>query len=60
MTRKHFAAIAETLRASRVDHASDTAHRYTCLQMASTLKRFNANFDRERFLAACGASTEEG
>lgn len=50
MTRKHFEAIACTVRNSAVD---DAARATIARELAVTLSRFNSGFDRERFIAAC-------
>jgi len=67
MTKKHFIEIAATLKSERdswiVDHQqTDDPAAYTgptpldgtVLRLASTFKSINPNFDRARFLAACG------
>ena len=60
MTRMQFVAIAETLRNSRPEDTAgmeDTGYDawLTIVEnMANTLAGFNSNFDRGRFLAACG------
>ena len=63
MTRKHFQAIADELASARpvegspdVKHAWQAHHTWKriCEQMASMLRTQNPNFDRERFLRACG------
>ena len=47
MTKKHFEAIAKTLRDNKAD-------KYVCEALAFDFGLFNPNFDRERFLTACG------
>ena len=62
MTRKHFQAIADSLRDAKPPHMGDPAvykvkleqWGRTCERMADTMRGFNPNFDRERFLSACG------
>lgn len=58
MTRKHFEAIAATNKA-RVEHYSTTERDriilYTLIvEQADVFATFNPNFDRDRFLTACG------
>jgi hypothetical protein len=56
MTRKHFEAIARIMR----DHtpvqgeAVDITHRDTVDALADYFATENPNFDRGRFVAACG------
>ncbi len=65
MTRKHFNAIADSLRFSRpiVDLTSAQGRgrldqwQTDCLAMADTCKSFNGRFDRDRFLGACSIET---
>ena len=47
MSRKHFEAVAYTLRAN-------VANKELCLELAYQFKAFNSNFDISRFLTACG------
>jgi hypothetical protein len=57
MTRKHFKAIAATLR-RELQYADDTSSEIaiedTAKALCSIFAEFNPNFDRGRFLAACG------
>lgn len=53
MTRKHFQAIADVIRKYGGDEGRKAL---MALEMAATLRQFNPNFDRERFIRAC---TEE-
>lgn len=51
MTRKHFEAIARTIRTLDLDAAE---MRIVAIAMARTLATFNPAFNRGRFLKACG------
>lgn len=51
MERRHFEFIAETIRTIEDDEIRRHVARRFCAKLAST----NANFDRERFMIACGA-----
>jgi len=61
MTRKHFEAIAQAFRKAN-DHPDLSRARGPAMRLgidismfavADELAKFNPNFDRERFLAAC-------
>lgn len=58
MTRKDYELIAKTIHATRFghDHDEDATRGIDAVAEALTtqLKRDNPNFDRERFLRACG------
>ena len=67
MTRQHFAAIAASLKATRPENIPADAFARspyeagvwdawttTVYGIADTLQGFNLNFDRSRFLTACG------
>lgn len=66
MTKKHFIAIAEIIRENGnivgVNELQDLAAKATAKQIAKDLARFfagqNTNFDRTRFLDACGVFDE--
>jgi hypothetical protein len=47
MSRKHFVAVAETLKAQQ-------ANKELCIELAYQFKVFNTNFDIARFMLACG------
>ena len=47
MTKKHFEAIARTLKANN-------AREELCWNMAQEFKQFNNLFNRTRFMTACG------
>jgi hypothetical protein len=55
VTRKHFELIAETLRGA-VETNADSRDALPTLaaHFADALRRTNPNFNRARFLAACG------
>lgn len=53
MTRKHFEAIAETLKAQEAPTAM-------CLAFVSMCKRENSRFSPDRFLTACGLAQVDG
>lgn len=62
MTKKDFALIAAALRATRVTNASNNPNRAlfnnaidnASARLADALSTTSANFDRIRFLTACG------
>ena len=60
MTRKHFEAVANAVRLSvlQADRLHDGASKDTlyvvACDLAATFSTFNANFNRTRFLTACG------
>lgn len=58
MTRKHFAAVAADIK-ENVEAADGNTDAIRTLRqlagdLARTFKLFNPNFDRVRFLTACG------
>lgn len=65
MTKKHFDALAAALKEARlafalpigVETAETQSHR-DILMVASVCARFNPNFDRARFLTACGVEAK--
>lgn len=64
MTRKDFDLIAETLKAGteyavyRQSALARSQHALMCSEMAASLKVTNPNFDKRRFLFACGLERE--
>lgn len=57
MTRKHFAAIAADIKAqyeAETNLYAQDAVRSTAYKLARTFASFNPNFDRIRFIMACG------
>jgi hypothetical protein len=58
MSRKHFKALAESLKAEKPGENWNPNKRVQweldVQAIANTCARFNSNFKRERFLAACG------
>ncbi len=61
MTRKHYIAIAEQLTKAHSVHKDSNAHQLTAELLANYFYTDNKNFDRERFLTACGVEeTEDG
>lgn len=57
MTKKHFIAIAETIKWER-DQTGSSAGREAieavAFALADEFKCFNSSFDKERFITACG------
>lgn len=47
MSRKHFRAVAEALKETKAPFD-------VCYKMAQTLAQFNGQFDRNKFMEACG------
>lgn len=58
MTRKDYIAIAAILKARRTLHASASGKTVDAIakDLCSMLKADNPNFDRDRFLTACGVT----
>jgi hypothetical protein len=57
MSRKHFVVVAATLRLqleAAISEEAKRAVRETIRALAVDFCDFNPNFDRNRFLAACG------
>lgn len=56
MSKKHFNAIASTIRAN-VERSNDAERfrlRVLASELADQFAGFNPNFDRARFITACG------
>ena len=63
MSKKHFKAIAEVFKSemASASPSEDAVLRRLAGEMARICAATNANFDRERFLTACGLDkVEEG
>ena len=58
MTRKHFIMLAQHMKNERGTFRNPVAHQQFCERMADTLRGYNPNFDRRRFLDACGATLD--
>jgi hypothetical protein len=56
MSRKHFRALADALKKTRVGDRDQWEE--DCKTIAWVLAQFNPNFDRLRFLGACGLAIE--
>lgn len=54
MQRRHFELIAETLASCDVRYASYALWESLCNDFATRLASTNLNFNRARFLRACG------
>jgi hypothetical protein len=64
MSRKHFKALAEALKAERPGDNWNPNKRVQweldVKAIANTCATFNANFKRQRFLLACGVEATNG
>jgi hypothetical protein len=61
MTKRHFEAVAATLRENGHRSATNSERRvlaYVALDLARVFAGLNPRFDRGRFLAACGLGIE--
>ena len=63
MTKKHFVALAAALREAGYSYpigitTPETQHKRDILAITAVCARFNPNFDRDRFLAACGVESK--
>lgn len=56
MQRRHFERISHTIDNLDLD---PTTQEYVAKQFADSLSCTNENFDRDRFLRACGIDTED-
>lgn len=54
MTRKHFEALAETIKYLDL---SEQDKRHVAEHVGSVCMSFNVEFDRERFYEACGVAS---
>jgi len=60
MQRRHFELIAETLKGLSLNwggHLNDASHARVVEDFADKLASTNPNFDRARFLRACGVES---
>ena len=58
MTRKHYVAIAEILRARKgIWSTAELARKDIAERIADTMANDNPRFDRARFLKACGVQS---
>ena len=55
MTHKDFELIAQTIRSS-MSYKNEGTRRCVAFDFADALAETNPNFDRERFLKACGVT----
>lgn len=53
MTRKHFKAIADQIKSMPLD-GDESMREHIANEMADAVRQFNSNFDRNRFIEACG------
>lgn len=63
MTRKHFEAIARSIKAEKEAYTNARvvgAVRRLAEALADDFKMVNRNFDRDRFLLACGFTPRKG
>ena len=56
--RRHYEAIAEVLNNCFVWHMNGAEVKFTAHELANKFQKDNPNFEREKFLKACGM--EEG
>lgn len=58
MTKKHFKAIAQSMKQSHNDYCFDFndigLYWRICENLADTLSQFNDKFDKDKFFEACG------
>lgn len=54
MSRKHYEAVAESIRIATVDHGVSDSIRDIGDDLANMFAEDNPRFDRQRFLDACG------
>lgn len=59
MTHQHFRSIAESIRKLATHPSSELARDLVAFRFADDLARTNPNFNRVRFLAACGVTGAE-
>lgn len=57
MSKKHFIEVAAIIESSINEHGLNPAVADIAHELASFFKRQNSNFDRARFLDACGVES---
>jgi len=58
-TKKYFIAVAQIMHESLQAKGDAATVAHICRELADLYARQNANFDRARFLAACGVKAKD-